>query len=98
MIRVIVAALTVFYLAAAVVTFLVHLPILLSGYLLANGLVFLVGLAIERGRYHVASRDGAFEPTGERFVDPTSGHLIEVRYNHRTGERQYRDLGPARKR
>ena len=97
MIRLVLVGITALYLLAAVITYLVHLPVLLSGYLLVNGLVILAGLAIERGRYHPAAESGVWEPTGERFVDPGNGHLIEVRYNRESGARRYEDLGPAHK-
>jgi len=65
--------------------------------LLAGGILLGGALLIERGRYHRKPGGGTWEPTGERFIDPTSGHLIEVRYNAQSGERQYQDLGSAEK-
>ncbi len=54
-----------------------------------------LALAFERRGYRprVDRASGHWESTGERFVDPTSGHLIEVRYNPDTGERDYIDKG-----
>ena len=55
------------------------------------GVIFTVGVVIERGRYRPrVSRRGRWEPTGERFVDPTTGRLTEVFFNQETGERDYR--------
>lgn len=62
--------------------------------LLVNGVILVGALAVERGRYRprIAAASGPWELTGERFVDPASGHLTEVRYNRATGQRMYVDL------
>ena len=53
------------------------------------GLLILGSLAFER-RYRLKKAEGAeWTATGERFVDPTSGKLVDVRYNPATGERAY---------
>ncbi len=64
--------------------------------LLVTGVVVVIALVFERRGYHpkVNRSVGHWEETGEKFVDPTSGHLIEVRYNPETGERDYVDKGP----
>jgi hypothetical protein len=58
------------------------------------GLLILAGTLLER-RYR--SRKSAagpqWQPTVEKFVDPTTGKLTEVRYNAATGERAYVDDG-----
>jgi hypothetical protein len=36
---------------------------------------------------------GAWRPTGEKFVDPTSGKPVEVWFDPATGERRYVDRG-----
>lgn len=66
-------------------------------YLIIMGAILVVALLIERRGYRptVDRSSGHWEATGERFVDPTSGHLIEVRYNPETGERDYVDTGEA---
>ncbi|MGH7727663.1 MAG: hypothetical protein ACREM2_02560 [Vulcanimicrobiaceae bacterium] len=54
------------------------------------GILVLAGTLFER-RYrsrHTAA-SAAWQTTGERFVDPISGKLVEVRYNATTGERAY---------
>ncbi len=59
--------------------------------LLLGGIVLLFAMLFEARRYRAGevSKTGAWEPTGERFVDPTTGRLTEVRYNPQTGEREY---------
>ena len=43
-------------------------------------------------RYHGARGPGeGFEPTEERFRDPTTGRMMRVFFNPDTGERQYRE-------
>jgi hypothetical protein len=60
-------------------------------YLLLEGCVLTLGIGLERWRYQTANRRrGPWQATGERFVDPTSGELVEVYYNPETGERDYR--------
>lgn len=59
------------------------------------GALIVIGTLFER-RYHFRTRtSGAdWEPTGERFNDPVSGKLTEVRWNRATGERAYITLDP----
>ena len=60
-------------------------------WLLVNGSVLTLGLVFERWRYKpmqtAASAKGV--PTGERFVDPETGALMEVYYDAATGVRTY---------
>jgi hypothetical protein len=66
-------------------------------YLSLEAGVMVLGILFERWRY-VAPRTagaGSWQATGERFVDPTSGKLVEVYFNPDTGERDYRDTGGA---
>ena len=58
-----------------------------------GGIALLLGTLFE-GRYRprVHSNVGGWQATGERFVDPASGKLVDVYYNPTTGERQYRDV------
>lgn len=54
------------------------------------GLLILAGTFLERQyRSRRFARGDGWETTGERFVDPTTGELTQVRYNARTGERSY---------
>jgi hypothetical protein len=63
--------------------------------LLLLGAVTVLGVLLEARRYRGGKRSSGWQPTSERFVDPTSGRLTEVRYDPSTGERQYVDVGPA---
>ena len=59
----------------------------------------LVGLLFENFRYRALSRrapGGAFAATGERFIDPESGQLVEVHSDPATGARRYVALGEAK--
>ena len=57
------------------------------------GALILIGTFFE-GRYRARRAPGSgWQTTGERFVDPTSGKLVEVRYDPQTGERAYIDAG-----
>jgi hypothetical protein len=67
----------------------------LAFYLFINGGVVLAAVLFERGRYRPAvTRGGPWQETGERFVDPTSGQLMKVRYNPQTGARDYVPVEP----
>lgn len=52
-------------------------------------------VAFERGRYrpNINPARGTWQPTGERFRDPSSGELVDVYADPATGSRDYR---PAR--
>ena len=64
-----------------------------AGYLLVNSAAIIAGSLFERSRYKAkVSSTTNWQPTGERFIDPGSGKLIEVRYNPRTGERDYQEI------
>lgn len=79
---------------AAVLLFVVHATLWLVVYLAVNGVILVSASLLERQRYRtrVDRTQGHWQPTGERFVDPTTGRLIEVLYNHATGERDYREV------
>jgi hypothetical protein len=61
-------------------------------YLFIEGGIVIVAVLFEPWRYvrPVNRNQGHWQATGERFVDPTSGKLMEVFYNPETGERDYR--------
>ena len=65
-------------------------------YLVLNGLLITGGVIFERSAYQprLNPAQGQWELTGERFVDPTTKRLVEVRYNPATGERDYVDTSP----
>ena len=54
-------------------------------YLFVNGLIVIAALLFERGRYRPpVTPGGSWQETAERFVDPTTGQLMKVRYNPQT--------------
>lgn len=60
-------------------------------WLLVNASVVGAALLFERRGYRPRAADpAALQRTGERFVDPTSGQLVEVWEDPRTGQREYR--------
>jgi hypothetical protein len=76
-------------LATAWMTLISHTPWQASIQLAIFGVLILVGTFLE-GRYRSNRSGGAsWQPTGERFVDPSTGALTEVTYNPQTGERSY---------
>lgn len=81
-------------LGAAVLLFMSHTALWLVLYLAVNGCILVGAVLLERKRYRaqVDRTQGYWQPTGERFVDPTTERLMEVFYNPATGERDYRDV------
>lgn len=81
-------------LAIAVALFVEGAVLPLAVDLAIGGVVVIAALLFERQRYrpHIDSSLGHWQATGERFVDPTSGHLIDVHYNPDTGQRDYVDM------
>jgi hypothetical protein len=64
-------------------------------YLCVNGAIVIAALLFERGRYRPAIIPGGnWQETGERFVDPSTGQLMKVRYNPQTGARDYVPVQP----
>ena len=64
-------------------------------YLFINGAIVVAALLFERGRYRPpVSAGGRWQETGERFVDPSTGVLMKVRYNPQTGARDYVPVNP----
>ena len=86
-------------LAIAIVLLLtVHASIVFGLYLGVNGLVVVAALLFERGPYRpkLDRTRGQWQRTGERFVDPASGQVMEVRYNAATGQRDYVPIAAER--
>jgi hypothetical protein len=83
-----------YLIGAAVLLFVVHTTLWLALYLAVNGVILVSALLLERKRYRTRGdqTQGDFQPTGERFVDPTTQRLMEVFYNRATGEREYREV------
>lgn len=79
---------------AAVLLLVVHATLWLVLYLAVNGCILVSAMFLERQRYRtrVDRTQGHWQPTGERFVDPTTQQLMEVFYNPATGERDYREV------
>lgn len=97
MLRWILVALGVLLLAGGFAT-LHALPVVGLGaaiQLLLGGALLVFALLFEARRYRtpVRSAGGSWETTDERFIDPTTDKLMQVRYNPQTGERDYVDAG-----
>jgi hypothetical protein len=82
---------------AALLLSIVHATLWLVLYLAVNGFILVSAVLLERKRYRtrVDRTQGHWQPTGERFVDPTTERLMEVFYNSATGERDYREVSSA---
>jgi type IV secretory pathway VirB3-like protein len=83
-----------YLIGAAVLLFIVHATLWLVLYLAVNGFILVSAVLLERKRYRtrVDRTRGHWQPTGERFVDPTTERLMEVFDNTTTGERDYREV------
>jgi hypothetical protein len=93
MLRWVLIAYGILCLIVAVILVVAHVTTALVIYLVINGLLITGGILFERSGYRsqVNRTRGNWQPTGERFNDPTSGQVVEVYYNPQTGERDYRD-------
>ena len=68
-----------------------HVPADTSEALLIQAAIVLAALVFERRGYRpTAPNPAALRPTGERFLDPTSGEPTEVWEDPATGAREYR--------
>ncbi len=92
--RVIIGYGLLYLIGAAILLFVVHATLWLVVYLAMNGVILVSAMLLERQRYRtqVDRTQGYWQPTGERFVDPTTQQLMEVFYNRATGERDYREV------
>jgi hypothetical protein len=64
--------------------------------LLVPALLLTAGIAWERWQYkrpEGARPDPRWQNTGERFIDPGTGRLVDVYYDPRSGERHYVQAG-----
>ena len=84
----------VLYLLAAGIVLSIHAAQALLIYLAVAGLLIIGSVLTVKDTYKPKiDRDrGYWQMTGERFRDPASGHMMEVRYNPVTGERDYVDV------
>ena len=89
--RVLLAYAVIAVIVAVVLVAAVHAAAVAAIYLGVNGLLIAGGLLFERGRYQprIDRARGPWQLTEERFVDPTTGRLMAVRFNPETGERDY---------
>ena len=80
-------------LTGAVILLAARVTTVLVIYLAINGILIAGGILFERSGYRskVNREQGQWQPTGERFNDPTTGQVVEVYYNPQTGERDYRE-------
>ena len=58
---------------------------------LGLGVIVLLGTLFERWRYRRIERSasGRWQPTDEKFIDPSTGEPVEVMFDPQTGERRY---------
>jgi hypothetical protein len=84
----------VLYLAVGAYLLSIHVALVPAIYLVVGGAVLAGSIVLERRGYRprMDHARGRWQRTGERFVDPSSGRLVEVRYNPDTGERDYVDV------
>ena len=82
-------------LTVAVLLLITGQDVLTVLWLLVNGCVLIGAVVFERWRYRpsIDRSKGRWQPTGERFVDPSTGRLVDVFYNPDTGERDYVEVG-----
>jgi hypothetical protein len=74
---------------------LVASNVLPGWWLLFNSTVLGLALLFERRGYQPRAGDiASLRPSGERFLDPTSGELVEVWEDPATGVREYRPAPP----
>jgi hypothetical protein len=92
MLRKVLLAIGTTLLTAAVFVLLLRGPGLAAAHLGFWGILLLVALIFERGRYKPASPGHPgpdWVATDERFVDPESGAEVTVFYHPKSGERRY---------
>ena len=79
------------FLAAAGIVQQAHESLTLALYLTIAGLLVLASIyTIRLPSAPRENRDqGCWQMTGERFRDPSTGHLMELRHNPVTGEKDY---------
>ena len=66
--------------------------------LAALGVLGIIGTVFEQWRYRKRLPTSAgWEPTGERFEDPSTGEPVEVLYDPLSGERRYERLRQPRR-
>jgi hypothetical protein len=90
-IRILVAIVAACFIAVGLLTIVLGQP--LSGaWTLLLGLVGVVVVLYERRRYgsdQAAGTESRFRPTGEVFLDPSTGQRMRVHVDPESGDRQY---------
>lgn len=66
--------------------------------MLVIGALVIASVLFERHYRTRPAAGGHWETTGERFIDPASGKLMQVRYNPTTGQRVYEEVDSAESR
>ena len=79
------------YLVAAGVVLSINASQVLLIYLAVAGVLIMVSVFTMRGGGQPDDEGprGYWQMTGERFRDPATGHMMEIRHNPITGERDY---------
>ena len=98
MLRAVLGTIGIGALAAAAMVIIRGAPLPFAVWLLGIGLVLTLGVVFERVHYKrlMAKTPGPeWVATPERFVDPTSGRMVQVYTKPETGERLYVDAGAA---
>ena len=97
--RLIVIGIALLYLAVGALLFALGLSGWIVAWSVFEASVLVGALLLERWRYRPPTdrQRGRWQSTGERFVDPSTGHLVEVFFNPDTGERDYRDVGQGQR-
>jgi len=64
------------------------------------GGLIVISILIERSGYRpdVDTGDRGWQPTDEKFIDPVTGEPVQVWFNAKTGERDYRPTHSSRPR
>lgn len=75
---------------ALVLLFVLGVSAVLVAYPSVTGLIIIASILFERHRYRPRVRNHQrWQTTGERFVDPATGRMVEVFYDSPSGERSY---------
>jgi hypothetical protein len=96
--RVILGTIGVAALAGAVIGIFLGAPVFAVLWLFCIGLTLTVGVLFERVHYKLLAARApgpGWVATDERFVDPTTGRMVQVHIKPDTGERLYVDRGAA---
>jgi len=95
--RLILGTLGVVALAGAVIAILLGGPLVAILWALGVGLTLTLGVIFERVHYKLLAPRAppGYIATEERFIDPTTGRMVQVHIKPDTGERLYVDISAA---